>query len=338
MTITVVNRELNTASGLVGLNNKTNGEDGLRFALFIIFIVVGICAALFVFQADKGQTPKPTFGDIPPPKLDFIPTAGLVKYVRLGECQIKESETWKDKWNCVPGENFDIDRTVVPIAIVGDSHASDKSMMLRLYGYSAYQFTAGGCSFAPDVKSFCREYFEFAHDKIRNNPEIKEIWLANYFSFREARPEYLKAALEYWSLTGKKLVVFSQTPVFKDFDSKMQSGRAALTKEDLDLERYYQFSSPENLALFEQNDVLFLDMGLITCDGLDACYMRNQDGQLLQYDKTHLTVAGGIRAGQRLFEQLNCKQGITAWYSVIARPNDCLNKKGLKPKNQLLRR
>ncbi len=245
--------------------------------------------------------------------------------IRMGLCDFYPTIGWQGKWACESGQGADKNLSFTSIAIVGDSHGSDKAMMLRQIGYSPTSFASSGCSITPKLErpilneqdrfnfnlliTACFELSEFAKQKIQSNEDIKEIWLSSKFNAQKLELENIRSALEYWSLPGKQLVFFSHVPNYPELSRKLLKlpNGEPLPDYPVDLKLSRLSSRPELRALFKQYDVVFVDMWEVACGSALECDYKNENGGILYAGGNHLSAIGAKSMGENLIELYGCK-------------------------------
>lgn len=250
---------------------------------------------------------------------------GRLEWIRMGTCDFFPTINWHGKWDCKAGEGADSKLQPVQIAIIGDSHANDKAMMLRQIGLSPTSFASSGCPITPNyVNEFwnldadhenaglltkaCFDLMEFGKAEIIANEDIKEIWLSNRFSEGALNPDVMKAALEYWSIPGKDLVFFSNIPEFPKLRRKLYrySDDEPLPYYRPNLKGYNLSAKPRIRRLLKEFDVTFIDVKDLVCGIDQACDYKTSDGGLLYTDGAHMSPLGAKLAGERLLEIVGC--------------------------------
>ena len=252
-------------------------------------------------------------------------TASRLDGIRFGKCDFYPTIGWQEKWACESGQGMDSELDQTKIAIVGDSHGSDKAMMLRQIGYSPTSFASSGCPLTPKLErpiveekdrfkvslltTSCFELSEFAKREIQSNENIKEIWLSNSFDANKLDVANIQSALEYWSLPGKQLVFFSHIPTFPELSRKLLKlpNGEPLPYYPVNFELYQYSSRPELQALFRKYNVVFVDMREVAC-GSSKCDYKNEAGEILYTDGEHLSAIGAKFMGENLLDLYGCNE------------------------------
>tara|TARA_B110000503_G_C7140632_1_gene410686 strand:+ start:386 stop:2377 length:1992 start_codon:yes stop_codon:yes gene_type:complete len=286
--------------------------DGLRlldnrssvFAVSIVgiafFSEVGLAGSKLVLQPDRFLSLKSVEEALK------VAGDGRARWIRYDRCHFKKDEEWKAIWNCQPGILEDQNLTPIGIAIVGDSHSADRSMMLRLNGYSPMQFGAAGCSLSPSkMRDGCRDLFDFAKSEILRNKDISDVWLVNRFSLTELTPEAIEEAIAYWSIPGKKLIFFSAVPTYPAIRLVLLDGEKETEYPEIeaDFELYDLSVGPEISELLKRHDVRFVDMLELICVSKSACDYKTPQNELLYTDRDHMSPLSAKKAGKKLILQ-----------------------------------
>ena len=183
----------------------------------------------------------------------------------------------------------------IPIAVMGDSHATDLAAGLRLNGFEPFQATGAGCSIVPrNMSANCRAFFDHAIAAIRERPQLRWLWLAHRFRPSELRPEVLNETFRYWSGAGLEIVFFAPRPEYpgrNDLILKAEMfGRPARLKADRtlsDLSRH-----PDLLSAARAFDVTLIDSEEEYCEFTGSCGYRLPGGPYLTSDHSHFTNFG----------------------------------------------
>jgi len=248
---------------------------------------------------------------------------GRLEWIRMGKCDFFPTVGWQGKWDCTAGKGEDAGLRPVGIAIVGDSHANDKAMMLRMIGLSPFSYASSGCPITPNYENehwnsdnreqvnklieACFDLMEFGKSEIAANDDITEIWLSNRFSEGALTDEVLAKALEYWSIPGKKLVFFSHTPEFPRLRRRLRQldNDQALPTYSPILKIYKLSKRPRIRRLLKKYNVSFVDVKTVMC-GDQVCDYKSPNGKLLYTDGAHMSPEGARIAGERLLDLVGC--------------------------------
>ncbi|NNE59184.1 MAG: acyltransferase [Hellea sp.] len=311
---------------------KTSGKvlDGKKFLStrkgIFAFSVAGLLAFVGVgYVQAKGIAEPQRLVDAKAMEKQFKRVGGgRGRMVAYEKCHFNPAKNWKGNWNCEPGTGRDKDLAAIGIAVVGDSHAADKSMVLRIMGYSPVQFGGAGCPINPTPnKKHCAELFEFARDKIRDDDSIKELWLVNRYGGNELHLKSLQQALDFWAPTGKQIVFFSQVPEYRNLREQAYLTAPELPEVEAVFDMYDKSMSEEVLDLMASRDIIVIDSARMICERRESCDYKDKDGKLLYIDDSHLTQRGARAAGRRLQRTLNCLTSPSGNYSVLAKPKLC---------------
>jgi peptidoglycan/LPS O-acetylase OafA/YrhL len=108
-----------------------------------------------------------------------------------------------------------------PVALYGDSHGSNFSMVLRLTGRNPMQMTMWSCSLAPSLmRPECRE----AAEQLRTAAQeagIDTVILVNRLVKSEVTPDRLVEIELYWSEVFPKIVLVSPLPEFENLGARL---------------------------------------------------------------------------------------------------------------------
>ncbi len=221
-------------------------------------------------------------------------------------CEITPVHKWRENWNCHGSDGLYAGLKPVPIAIVGDSHGSDKAMMLRQMGYSPTQYTAGYCSAFPSrMGEACRGYFLFALEQIKNDDEIKEIWISNRLRGPELTKRAILQSLDFWAVDGKTIVYFSAMPEFRRLREQATSILSGAKYSMVPNWEHYELSrQPFVLNKITELNGKFVDVKDFICVDQQHCEHKSEDNQLYYLDEDHLTPFGANIFGQKLVEKM----------------------------------
>jgi peptidoglycan/LPS O-acetylase OafA/YrhL len=208
----------------------------------------------------------------------------------------KPSVPFLKAWNC-RGQTVG-DYRAWPVALFGDSHAGNFSMVLRLTGRNPMQMTMWGCSLAPSLmRPECREAAELLRSAAREEG-IETVILVNRWVLSEAKPETLVEIENYWSEVFPNLVIASPLPSYEKLDARLvhwPRERARRIPANMEV--------PEAFAAARKrvsgSNMQVIDGAVLFCGSRPDC--APVDGLPLMFDdKSHLTVTGARGYAERL--------------------------------------
>ncbi len=183
----------------------------------------------------------------------------------------------------------------VPIAVMGDSHATDLAIGLRLNGLDPFQATGAGCSIVPrNMSHNCRAFFDHALAAAARQTRLRTLWLAHRFRPDEMTPDALRETFQYWSESGLPIVFFTPRPEYPDrndliLKARMFGGTVPQRPERSlsDISRHPHL--PQIAAGF---DMRIIDTEEEYCEFTGSCGFRSPAGTYLTYDYAHFTNFG----------------------------------------------
>jgi peptidoglycan/LPS O-acetylase OafA/YrhL len=254
-----------------------------------------------------------------------MPT-GYMTELNYFQSEVKEREKWL-RTNCfLPPQIIalapaslgklnchHIDGGDARVLVLGDSHAGDKAMALRLNGVPADEMTGADCSLAPSrMTKRCRKAFDAVLDNhVLSHYDV--VLLANRWS-DEQEVEAFDREAEYWIRDAKKTVLFGPMPEFGKFADRMSD----LVGQGLSRSQAAASVTPD-LALLERTDAplksaakhhnfVYFDTAAVFCaaSGKRGC-VPESDGEYLIIDYAHLSEAGARILGQEIIRQLQLR-------------------------------
>ncbi|MGE0114243.1 MAG: acyltransferase family protein [Steroidobacteraceae bacterium] len=225
----------------------------------------------------------------------------------LSAAILNRAPVMQQQWNCQPLASR------ARILVVGDSHAWDKALALRLNGIAADQLAGPDCSLAPSRMQYnCRKKFDAAFKaRIFENYEV--VLLANRWNDLKEVHDF-EQQLEYWRRTGSRLMMFGPMPEFGKFADHMSYlvGQGLSRPEAAQAARYDQQKFEEiDTALRDlarRKNIEFLDTANMFCHlskAMGCVPISNQD--YLIFDYAHLSAVGAKLLGAKIAEELRAK-------------------------------
>jgi peptidoglycan/LPS O-acetylase OafA/YrhL len=210
-----------------------------------------------------------------------------------------------DRWNCEPQQGPS------HILVMGDSHAGDKAMALRLNGLVVDEMTGPACSLAPARMSRkCRERFDFMLDnKVPANYDV--LMLAHWWQDVDEVAVF-ERELAYWKRSNAHIILFGPMPEFGRFADRMSSlVGAGATREEA--ARQSQPDTQKVIALNEALMAVARRNGLQYFDTAGAfCQLSQRPGcipladqKYLLIDYAHLSEHGATLLGRSLVRDLS---------------------------------
>ena len=188
---------------------------------------IGLMAGLaalggLVALAEARGWRSPTWAGWPPEEIEALKELRM-PLVGSGTCHLAGTGEPFDPfllaWNC-RGQSDGATRGW-PVAVFGDSHGSNFSMVLRLTGRNPMQLTMWGCSLAPSrMRPECREAAEQVRTAARE-AGIETVILVNQWTKSESTPETLVEIEQYWSEVFPNMVLVSPLPRFENLTSRL---------------------------------------------------------------------------------------------------------------------
>jgi peptidoglycan/LPS O-acetylase OafA/YrhL len=246
--------------------------------------------------------------------------AGRAKWVQascyFGSTAIARYPVLADRWNCrsEPGR--------ARILVVGDSHAGDKAMALRLSGLLVDEMTGPACALAPVRMSYnCRQRFDTLIDN--NMPRNYDlVMLAQRWRDVEEVAAF-EREIDYWERSSSHIVLFGPMPEFGKFADRMSylvgSGatrEAAARGARLDAQKLAAVNDAL-AAVARRNGMPYFDTAGAFCrlSQLPGC-VPIADQQYLVIDYAHLSEHGAALLGRSLVRDLHLAE-----FRVVAAAN-----------------
>jgi hypothetical protein len=279
----------------------------------VVAVICGVAAVGMsgIFEAIPGRNSRSLQGPTSP---DFDELNDeRDELIRSGVCQFNkrgvetEIEHFLREWNCVGNEE---NMTRLPLLLVGDSHSADKVVALRLNGYDVAAMGGARCSLMPSkMKDTCREQFDFAKSWVSQpGNDIAAIGLSERFKKDELNVEAFKEMVEYWTMPGKKLIIFTKMPRFKglqqDVEARTDSG---ISSSKIKLDAFFGDAAKSEKVAAEMgrlyNHVSVINTRDLFCSLSTNCNWQ-KDGRSLLTDGGHLSRFGAQLLGERLAAEL----------------------------------
>jgi hypothetical protein len=226
------------------------------------------------------------------------------RFIRPGECQFnqrgahRELEEFLRHWDCEtdPGHP---ELAKIPYIVVGDSHAADTVMALKLNGYVPLHMGGAGCSLVPSLMSpTCARQFDHLKRVAAPRADYTHIVLVNRFTREELTDAAIAEMVEYWSSFGKRLVFLTATPEFANFKRLLLSG----AKREADFALARESERAELLDYLARKRVTVVRARSLFCTMAADCGFRDAEANLLLIDGHHLTRRGAELFGRKLLE------------------------------------
>jgi len=239
--------------------------------------------------------------------------------IRSGVCHFNERGVTRDRadfiaqWDCM-GDG----RAMV----VGDSHAADKAMALRLAGVDSGQMTGANCSLTPRrMRPECRAIFQALKQRLRDAGWNGTLVLSNALSERELQPDWLAEAFDYWRrFPHERIVIVGSMPTFGDvrqyllktmLRDRLPDWRTIPATADFSARDSNAILSDaaETRALYAADGVGFVSSRDLYCAiaDLENCGLILADGALAQVNEGHLSVEGAARFGPPFAQALGLR-------------------------------
>lgn len=188
----------------------------------------------------------------------------------------------------------------IPVVVVGDSHAADIVMALKMNGYLPLQMTGSGCSVMPrSMSKACRAQFDHVRRFVSHNDFYTDIVLANRFNKGEMTPKKVQSMIEYWSLPHKHLRFVTSMPEFRAYERSLVLGRTPTA----DFSRSDFSSTPEALKMLRERGVSIISSREAFCSLTRRCTAFDEGGAPLTIDGHHLTAHGGKLLGNYIIQR-----------------------------------
>jgi len=248
---------------------------------------------------------------------------------RAGQCAVWPVVGWRKDWqNCNPFNRLDRTPNVtpVPVAVLGDSHATDLAAGLRLNGFEPLQATGPGCDIDPKNMSHpCRQFFDFVKIEIAATKELSEIWIAHRFSERGFSEQSLRRTLRYWAEAGLHVVFFTPRPEYPNRNELVL--KSVLFGKPLD--------QTINRGLSDMSSRSYLrsvatDFGLTVvnqeaafCALAKDCGFLDDEGRYLTLDYAHFTNLGAKQFIDTVLSEQLCNRESRAFDPTISNSPLC---------------
>lgn len=217
-------------------------------------------------------------------------------HVKSGK--LKNLDDFFDNWNCIgdSGQPYFKGK----IAIFGDSHAADKSWMLRLQGFNPLQVGGTGCSLMTRKNNRCGKLLKFFHQKaVQHN--VETVFIANRFSEKELTSNYIQKLLKDWSKRYQQIYLFSPMPEFpywkkKYFRNDYLEYKPNFSTHELFYDNLSSISVPSNVHIINTAELF--------CPDMKHCNSIKGVDQLFLIDSTHISPEGNEVISNRLLHYI----------------------------------
>jgi peptidoglycan/LPS O-acetylase OafA/YrhL len=271
---------------------------------------VGIIGAIFGLGALSGLAALATLGEglgwrtltwpgIQPSQIEAI-AQERNDLVRNGTCHLRDEtipfQEFRATWNCqaVSGDGL----TGWPVALYGDSNASDVGMVLRLTGRNPMQMSMHGCSLVPSqMRPDCR----MAADDLRAAAKaagIDTVVLANLWQQAELTPSALVELEIWWHEAFETVVLVSPLPRYPALDERLlrwPKDKVAALPPDLSAADSFAAARKRTAG----SDLLIIDAASLFCGERPGCSPQGE-GPLMLDGLAHLTPEGARGHASRL--------------------------------------
>jgi hypothetical protein len=233
--------------------------------------------------------------------------------IRWGACQFSDRNTGSSiasfikNWKCSGDEE---NLTRLPLLIVGDSHSADKVMSIRLNGYDVAAMGGAACSLMPSKMSdTCREQFDHVKSWVSEQKgSISTIGLSERFKEDELNSLSFREMIEYWSVPGKRLIIFTKMPRFKSLKGIIEATtRTGVPLNAVKVEAYLEDAKESEKVALEMAarycHVSVVNTKSLFCSLSDNCGWK-RDGKSLLVDGHHLSRFGAQLLGEKLVPEL----------------------------------
>ena len=259
------------------------------------------CLAVMVWQADQQGWRKLNWPGVPPEEMTLALSAPeRSRLIGTGTCHMSNeampSGPFIADWNCLPAE---MDGAMAwPVALYGDSIASNFAMVLRLTGRSPMQMSGYGCSIVPSrMRPECR----IMADKMRaaaKSAGIRTVILVNRWQKSETTPKALVELEIWWGEVFETVVLVGPLPRIPLLEEKVlrwPSERVAGLQPDF--EAANDFAKARKRV--SGSELVIIDGAALFCGGRPGCSVM--DPMPLMFDEAgHLTVDGAKRYAHAL--------------------------------------
>lgn len=270
----------------------------------VLFVTVGLTAALsggFIQRMPPGYAAEIRHFE--------QQTAERKKWLQsscyFSESAIRQVPVIADRWKC------HTEPAPAHVLVIGDSHAADKAMALRLNGLVVDEMTGPDCSLAPSrMLRFCRERFDALLD---SNIQKKYDLVLLARRWRDvAEVAAFERQIAYWKRDGEaNIVLCGPMPEFGKFADRMaylvgtgESRDAAARRAQLDSHALENISTAVAAAA-RRNGLGYFDTAAAFCrlSQLPGC-VPAADQQFLLIDYAHLSEHGAQLLGRSLVQNL----------------------------------
>ncbi len=200
------------------------------------------------------------------------------------------------------------------VLVVGDSHAADKAMALRLNGIVVDEMTGPDCSLAPSAMRYmCRERFDAVLDNdIQRNYDL--VILAHRWKNTDDIAAFSRE-IAYWSRLGPHVALAGPAPEFGKFADRVaylvgqgMTREQAATRARLEEHRLASTDAALR-AVADRNHFRYFATGAAFCSlsGMPGC-VPFADGQYLIIDYAHLSSTGAELLGRAMVKSLGLQR------------------------------
>ena len=221
--------------------------------------------------------------------------------VRSGECHLRDdtmpTAPFRAAWNC-PADARDGLRAW-PVAVFGDSNASDVAMTLRMTGRNPMQLTGWHCAVVPSLmRPECRDMAEDLRTAAQK-AGIKVVILANLWRPVELTPEALVELEIWWGEAFDKVVLVGPLPQFPYLDERLlrwPREQVAAIEPDLSLSETFDAARRR----IKGSELIVINAAGVVLRFAVADCQPLGDGPLMQDESSHLSPEGAEGYARRL--------------------------------------
>lgn len=220
----------------------------------------------------------------------------------------RDPQAWLKGWKCPPAGD-------IRILVVGDSHASDKAWALREAGIQVGQIGSQGCPLVTTTAD-CHPVYDFAKQLVREGKVDALILAKNYRIPSQA--EFVLGGLQSeWGSLGVPILLFTQTPVFNEFELKWT--RAVIQgggQENIRLDERALAEVAQHEQAVKSPNISVLSTRKVLCGDLTSGCNPFEDGHPLVVDSSHLSSFGAKRMARNILADPTW----VSWYGSLKPP------------------
>lgn len=264
------------------------------------------CSAVFILASEASQRAPRAFDFIAWRDATYAERSDLL---RMGARHFRADlspplHTFIEDWRCT-GEGVG-----AGILIVGDSHAADKVMALRLSGVEPAQMTGAGCSVIPSrMTNACRDLFNTVVSVPERFHAVHTLVLAQRLGASSPSPAQIVETREFWGKIGRRIVWLSPMPRFPFIEDRALSNIRYFGSpfaRPFELDRTGADEATFALELTQAPGFEVVDTTALLCGLTDSqtCQPFDAEGFLMA-NEDHLSAHGARRIGPSLLRALS---------------------------------